>query len=50
MSFVRTEPAPLSACKRIALVAHDREQDSLLVWARAHRDALAGHTINLRSE
>jgi methylglyoxal synthase len=45
MSFVRTELAPLPARKRIALVAHDHEKDSLLAWARVHRDALAKHEL-----
>jgi methylglyoxal synthase len=45
MSFVRTALDPLPARKRIALVAHDHEKDSLLAWARVHRDALAKHEL-----
>jgi methylglyoxal synthase len=45
MSFPRTALAPLPARKRIALVAHDHEKDSLLAWARVHRDALATHEL-----
>lgn len=35
----------MPARKRIALVAHDHEKDSLLTWARAHRDELAKHEL-----
>jgi methylglyoxal synthase len=45
MSFVRTALDPLPARKRIALVAHDHEKDSLLAWAHVHRDALAKHEL-----
>ncbi|MGC4073427.1 MAG: methylglyoxal synthase [Nibricoccus sp.] len=45
MPFVRTPLTPLPARKRIALVAHDHEKDSLLAWARVHRDALAKHEL-----
>lgn len=45
MPFVRTALDPLPARKRIALVAHDHEKDSLLAWARVHREALAKHEL-----
>jgi methylglyoxal synthase len=45
MSFVRTALDPLPARKRIALVAHDHEKDSLLAWARIHCEALAKHEL-----
>lgn len=45
MSALRTALPPLPSRKRIALVAHDHEKESLLTWARAHRDALARHEL-----
>jgi methylglyoxal synthase len=45
MSFIRTALNPLPARKRIALVAHDHEKDSLLAWARVHREKLARHEL-----
>jgi methylglyoxal synthase len=45
MPLVRTALDPLPARKRIALVAHDHEKDSLLTWARVHREALARHEL-----
>lgn len=29
----------------IALVAHDQKKDALVAWAKAHEDALKGHTL-----
>ena len=45
MSIVRTALEPLPARKRIALVAHDHEKESLLTWAKAHREALSQHEL-----
>lgn len=37
--------APMSAQKRIALIAHDNRKADLLEWARYNRDTLAGHEL-----
>lgn len=37
---------PLPARKRITLVAHDHMKESLLAWARVHREALAHHELS----
>lgn len=36
---------PVSARKRVALVAHDNKKVELLEWATANRDALSQHTL-----
>lgn len=41
----RTTLPDLPLRKRIALVAHDHEKDTLLAWARAKRVALARHEL-----
>jgi methylglyoxal synthase len=36
---------PMSARKRIALIAHDNCKDDMLDWARYNRGTLAGHDL-----
>ena len=36
---------PMTARKRVALVAHDHVKDDLLDWARQHRDILSKHKL-----
>ncbi|HEY0946252.1 MAG TPA: methylglyoxal synthase [Opitutaceae bacterium] len=45
MAAPRTSLPDLPLRKRVALVAHDHEKDTLLNWARANRDALARHEL-----
>ena len=37
---------PMSARKRIALIAHDNCKSDLLAWARFNRDTLADHELH----
>ena len=37
---------PMSARKRIALIAHDNCKSDLLAWARFNRDTLADHDLH----
>lgn len=38
--------SPISARKRIALIAHDHRKKDLLEWAKFNRDALAAHVVH----
>ena len=46
MPALDTTLPPLPARKRIALVAHDHMKESLLAWARIHRETLAHHELS----
>lgn len=46
MPAIDTTLPPLPARKRIALVAHDHMKQSLLAWARVHREALSRHELS----
>lgn len=37
--------APMGACKRVALVAHDNMKQEMMDWAQEHRQELAAHSL-----
>ncbi len=45
MTKKQTMTAPLGACKRIALVAHDHMKGSMMEWAMEHKEQLARHKL-----
>ena len=45
MTEKQTMTAPLGACKRIALVAHDHMKGSMMEWAMEHKEQLARHKL-----
>ena len=42
---MKTEPTPIAARKRIALVAHDNKKKDLLEWAQYNRELLTQHEL-----
>lgn len=45
MSQNKKISAPLGACKRVALVAHDHMKDQMMEWAVERREQLARHSL-----
>ena len=44
-TLMKPNTIPITARKRIALVAHDNKKQDLLEWARYNRDLLVQHTL-----